>query len=530
MKHWMYGAVAAAALLAGCGGGGEDAGAPEANSGARQAAAAFDDIVLRAGDPATARDALAAMALDGDGTALIQFGGRSLEGAKATFNDVVITVPGDDEPPISVASMVFEGLEMTGAGASFAQLRLSDVSVSPPDEDGALTVGDIELSNPTPALAAWVASVVNPDVEDAPFPSASELGFDGFSVTSLAFNSEELGDDGVVALGAIEVLGAGGDTVAQTRIKGLNLDFIEPDDQTPIKMQLDEFTISGVDIGFLEAIQAAGDDEDEMAQALLGAVYNDPTNPGYDAFEVSGLAFDIAGVAFALPTLNAFVDRDDQGRVIRNTTRPYTATFSADPDSELGAQVAEPLGLMGYEQLELKAGAVSTIDPDTDRVTFEAGSNYLSLTDGFTLRFGGDISGFSDYGQAVAKLGANGRQDPSALMQAFSLLSFHGLELSLEDDSIVDRAFNLASAQTGQDPSALRAQAQAMLGIAPLMAGDTGLDPAIITELASAVGGFLSEPGTLSIKVQPEQALTAQSFADPSSLTKDTLGFSASVN
>ncbi|MEL6210751.1 MAG: hypothetical protein AAFR44_11355, partial [Pseudomonadota bacterium] len=63
----------------------------------------------------------------------------------------------------------------------------------------------------------------------------------------------------------------------------------------------------------------------------------------------------------------------------------------------------------------------------------------------------------------------------------------------------------------------------------PMMAGGAGVDMNLVTEATTALSAFLQSPGTLTIKLDPETPLSAEMFAsleDPSSLTKETLGFS----
>jgi hypothetical protein len=111
-------------------------------------------------------------------------------------------------------------------------------------------------------------------------------------------------------------------------------------------------------------------------------------------------------------------------------------------------------------------------------------------------------------------------------------LVVHQFELSLDDDGIVDRALNAYAAQSGEDPAAVRGQLSGMFAMAPMFAAGTGVDTKVITELATALSSFVTEPKTLTISLAPATPLKAQAFvdaaADPANpLTKETLGFSA---
>ena len=77
----------------------------------------------------------------------------------------------------------------------------------------------------------------------------------------------------------------------------------------------------------------------------------------------------------------------------------------------------------------------------------------------------------------------------------------------------------------------MRAQASQMMGMAPLMAQQAGVDVAIATELGTALSSFIQDPKTLTIMIDPEEPVSMESLStmeDPSMITKDYLGFSAS--
>jgi hypothetical protein len=118
-----------------------------------------------------------------------------------------------------------------------------------------------------------------------------------------------------------------------------------------------------------------------------------------------------------------------------------------------------------------------------------------------------------------------------AFQEAMGALEIGSFELKIKDDSLVDRIFNAVAAQNGQDPEQMRNQISQMMGMAPLMAQQAGVDSALASEFATAVSSFISEPKTLTIQLDPEESLSLgemSAMEDPSMLTKDYLGFSAS--
>ena len=166
----------------------------------------------------------------------------------------------------------------------------------------------------------------------------------------------------------------------------------------------------------------------------------------------------------------------------------------------------------------------------------DAKDNYFELVDGAKFSFGAKLGGYAAYSKAAASsldfdaLAEGAEPDPMAFQNAVSELDFYDFELSIKDNSLLNRIFNATAAQSGQDPEQMRQQVAQMAQMAPMMAQGSGVDMAMVSELSQAVSAFISDPGTLTIKLNPEEPLSAETLAameDPSMLTKDYLGFSA---
>ena len=89
MKYLLTG-VAAIAMLTACG----DNDKPDDGASSEYA---VQDITARAGDPATAPQALAAFALDGSDSTRLTFAGSDIKGDKAVFTDVTLLSADDDD-------------------------------------------------------------------------------------------------------------------------------------------------------------------------------------------------------------------------------------------------------------------------------------------------------------------------------------------------------------------------------------------------------------------------------------------------
>lgn len=573
MKKLMFSA-SALVLLAACGGGstGDDVAGNVADAGsaavesAEDALAALGNITLRGGDASKAEEALAAMSLTSSGDGRVAFESRDVDGATARFENVSITIPGeevdetivgDEDGPqldletdfdggvMSIGVVEFEGLDVTDAGATFSRMTFDGIEIVPNDPEEAeqtdFNVGQFELLNPSPEMAAWVASLMG-NGAPAPFPAGDALSFDKMSASDLSFVGDDP-DDGTSAdmsIASIDFGSAGQNRLGVAALKGLSVDVDDPNEDATFNLRLGSISVAGAQTGIINALSEAAEadvDEDEAAAAILGQLYANPVDPGFDRFELSDLAFEGEGVNFSLPTLDSFVNRRADGEPVGFVTEPYNITLSADPEGgEAGSELAGALGMIGFETIELTGKGKASYDPDADRLTLAAGDNTLELKDGFSMKFGGDFGGYKAYGAALqnldfAEMAEGGEPDPAFMQDALSALALHGLEIEIDDNSMVDRIFNLVAAQSGEDPQAVRNQAVGMIGMAPMMAGGMGIDMNIVTEATTALTAFLQSPGTLSIKLDPEAPLSAETFAameDPSALTKETLGFSMS--
>ena len=488
------------------------------------------ELTVRAGDPAEAAQALAAMSLSESG-GLLSFAGSTTDGASATFTDLTIT----GEDAVKVGSLVFEGLDMDNGQANFGKMSLNDITISEEGEDVEVKLGSIELINPSPELAAWLAAGLNG--QEAPFPSAENIVFDSWSINGLTGDFSDDEAEGTFGLEKIEIRDMADLNAAKAVISGLSLNGTDTSEGIDFDISLGSVSMTNIDASIVQAIQENIGDEEALMGAIMDVAYDDPMEPGYDSFSLDGLSIDVAGASFAIPSLVSGVERNAAGQPVKFVTQPYTMTLKADgAGGEVGEALLQGLSVVGYEELELKGAGVATYDPDTDIVSFDAGSNYIELVNGARFSMGGTIEGYSSYAREAASafnfddLAAGAEPDPMAMTNAMSQLTIHGFELSIDDNSLLDRAFNAAATSQGADPAELKSQIGMGLAMAPMMAQGSGVDMALVSEATSALSKFISDGGTLTIKLDPETPLSVASMMqnpDPAAYTTDSLGFTA---
>ena len=550
MKYLLTG-VAAIAMLTACGQKDkpEEAAAPSGMVFSQEKIPAFK---VHKGDSTTAAAALAAMSLETSGAGSVSWDDKQLDGDKAVFTDVTLVAAGDDPDDsdggmrfdadedsldldgadLKAATLEFDGLAMKDGQASFSRLLMSNVSLVPKDpedaDEGSGTIGSIELVNPSPETAAWVATLFT-DGKKSDLPEGAALAFDHFAVNDIDFQiHEDEGDQGAFTVKGIEVTGLKDQKAALIKLDNMVFDLAEASDGTTMKMNFGKLEMRGADLKTLTGATEEATDPEDVSN-MMSLASQDPANPGYESLEVDAFSMDLAGVKVDLPKLVSAVGHDKKNDVVAVRTDPFTVSLSTG-EGQYGEELGSQLALLGYEKVELTGSGYQTYDPSADLTTYVAGKNYWELKDGFRVDFSMKYAGAKAMAAAeqTQSLDAN---PTAALDSALENMVLHNFELKLDDNGFVDRAFSAYAAQTGEDPQAARNMVSSYLAMAPLMAAGTGIDAELLTEASASLSSFITDPKTLTIKLAPPEPLALSTLAnleDPSSITKASLGFEAS--
>lgn len=533
MKYLLMGA-AAIALLTACGKkDGGDAGIEASGSEIAQIVKP-GKVKARSGDPATASEALAAFSLTAEAGQMIEIEDQSLKGDTAHFEALTLTNPSGEK--FSIDKMEIAGLAMIDGAPSFSRVLMSDVTL-PEDDDGSSmgTIKSIELVNPSPALAAYFAEFIStkgnvPDGTLAP----EDISFDQFSLNGFNVTIDEAdGESGMISLANVDVFGANSDKVDSFSMSNLVMDITDPSDDMEIKGEVKKIELGGLNLKVLSGAAGQGLSVNGPSDLLSGLSTkghaDDPANPGYELFNMEGLEFDVSGAKLKMAEMHSSVKKDKQGRVTTVSTDPFKVTLEAG-EGKVGSQLAVGLASLGYEKVELSGEQLQKYDPETDIMTLVEGKNYYKLADGFRLDMSGKFEGMKAM-VAITEQAGDEKAAEAALLESLDAIVLHDFTLALDDNGIVDRAFNAYAAQSGQDPADVRAQVSGLMAMAPMMAGGSGIDPALVNEVTSVLSSFISDPKTLTLSFEPASPLAASMFTeldDPSAITKDMLGFSAS--
>ena len=586
MKYLLTGMIALT-LLTACGQK-DKAGGDGSRASVVYDAGDLAEVKVRSGDPATAGAALAALSLSESGAGRIAFAASDVKGDTAVFTDIVLSMPeeaaeaepsglseedlagmfsymdtdgdgiaddgsnmtiedlriemesvyGDSTPAVppvvKAAKLEFSGLAMVDGVANFGLMKLTDITITPgegSEENNTGKIASVELVNPSPETAAWVAGLLGKGGA-ADFPEGKALSFDRWVVKGVNFTLDDASGSGVFTLDSIHLSDLKDEKAGLFGISNLNFDFAEPMG-SDTKITLEGFGVRGVNYGlFSEAIEAGAGMTSDTG-ALASAIQADPANPGYDAISVKALKADIVGASVDMPSLESNVSRDKQGRATKVVTKPFTFTVAAR-DNPDGEQFAGMLASVGFEKLSFSGQGEALYEPDADIVTLPKGKNYWALENGFKLNFSAKYEGTKAIAALSTQPDALAGNSEEALNTLMDAVAVHQFELALDDDGILDAAINAIATQQGTDPAEFRKSLILPLSMAPMFASQMGIDQPVATELATALTGFLQEPKTLTISFAPKAPLKAQAFmdaaADPTNkkLTKESLGFSAS--
>ncbi|ACT60696.1 hypothetical protein [Hirschia baltica] len=533
MRHFMIGA-SAIALLAACGADDDPKSKSVAAVEKSLDSMKIEEVKLpkldfKAKDYGQTAEVLAALKLDGEANNLISFADSSTGKGGAVFKDVSIKPKDEDGPALIAKTMTFDGLNMTDEGPSFDRLVLADLSLADEEEGVNLSIGDISIVEPNAAASKFFAALIQgEEPEDiAPF---SEWAFDRLSLSNLSVVATPDDEEGTVSatIGELSMASLADAIAGQTLFSDIKIDFDIPEaGDFPIvgSLNLGTMSLSNLQTAIFDEFAEAGSDPEKLAgvNSAMMKNYTSPIDQGFDQSIVEDLSLSVSGLSFTMPKSATKVVRNSDG-VATGVVSPKTVMkLSADADGgQLGAQVAQALAMMDYSDLEMSIEAKASYDPETDETRYTDYS--LDFKDAFALSFNGGA-----YNLLEALKGMVSGDGDSPDMDAFNKVKLSDLEISLEDKSILDRAFKVAADMQGMEAAQVKSMATGMLAMGTMQASQSGADMELVNQTVNALTAFIENSGTLTIKLDPEAPISVGDFEDPSKMTVEALGFSATA-
>ncbi len=531
MRHIMIGA-SALAILAACGA--DDSPNDKAKDAVKSVSESLEisdikvpELKFKAKDYGQTAEVLAALKLDGESNEFISFADSSTAKGGAVFKDVSIKPKDENGKALIAKTMTFDGLNMTDEGPSFDRLVLSDMSLVDEEEGVNLAIGDISIVEPNAAASQFFASLIQgEEPEDvAPF---SEWAFDRLSLSDLTLSATPKEEDGSISatIGELSMSSLAEAVAGNTLFSDIKIDFDIQDGDMPMKgnLNLDKLSLANMQASFFDTLAEASSDPEAIAglNEKLMADYTSPIDQGYDQGVVEGLSFDVSGLSFSMPRSATKVVRDKNGVATQIVSPKTEFKLSADAEGgQIGAQLAQALAMLDYTDLEFAVEAKASYDPETQETRYD--DYVIGMKDGFELSFNGGAFGLLDAMKGLS----SGEPGEAPNMDALSGMKFSDMEISLEDKSLLDRAFKVGAQMQGMEPAQLKSMATGFLAMGSMQMNQSGVDTAIVNQVVGAITTFVEDSGTLTIKLAPEAPIAMSDFEDPSKLTVESLGFSA---
>ena len=472
-----------------------------------------------------AQAAIAAMGLDTSDANEISFDRGRFSGGDYVFTNVVFHIDDDEDgeagkdgeddfnvsfdgEELHVDEMRFSAPRIASDGrVMFDAFSMSGMSASGDDGEG-MSIDLIEIVGPNAEFAAMIAEGFANLGEGN--DEGIELGDDPFDRVALRGLRvvDESDDMTTVSLGSMVLEADDRSNTARFEMNDLLVD--SQDGNEPVHVSLGEIRVEGISTDTTDEWFTAL--ENDNMPAFMNSYMNAATvNPAaiFSEFVLSDFALNAGGIDLSLASMTA--ENVERRGDVHSSATVERLHFSADAEHENGAQIAAGLMMLGYSELNMHAVTNTVYQPERGRA-YTDGDNYYVVEDAFRIDFSQDVEGYNEYTALMAEMVAEAAEhgddaSEDAAMAAMSALQVNEFSLSITDQSILDRAFGAMASQQGIAPEQARAQASALVLLGAASAGPLVPAP-LMTELTTAVSGFLNNGGSVTVGMRPTSPTT----------------------
>ena len=472
-------------------------------SPSRKALAKHFDVPDRSVSEDEAKQALKSLNLLDSSNDNLSWAKSAGKAGNYTYSDLAAK---SDDGTISIERAKLYGVHMEGETATFDRADFSGIEIYNKDDDITVTFADMSLARPTPAMAKSIINSLSNISDIGTDIDKDSMGFGAISMSDMRVKSAELnGGIDVMIWGEDETSG-----LADILIDDVAMEFNDDRGESG-KLKLGEFTATGLRSSLLNGIGGPT----SMA-GKFGSV-----GKNFDEVRLDNLVFDSSVVSLNTEGFAGKASEKNGVTTIKQVSQPFTIKLKDSPKSAQAAQAFAMVKELGFEELVFESSQTQIIDSNTDTVTVKDG--IVTMKDGFNLDYNYSASGVAEL-QNRLKTSKPGR-DFNAAMAAMTL---NGLQIRLEDKSIVDRGLKLAAQLQGTSPDTIKNQIKIASAGASLFAG-AGLEAALMGEMGTAVSDFFENGGTLSVVVDPAEPIAMSELANlkRSDMTIKELGFTA---
>ncbi len=466
--------------------------------------------------------ALSKAGLVDSGKGALSWAAQTEKDGAYTYTD--LTAKGENGEDLKVQELKLTGVHMSGDYATFDRLDLKGLTIL--DEDKTANIAHLSLANPSPKFGAAILNMIEnmETLEDLDMdvdmggdtPTFGALMMDGLKITDT---------DAVITLGN---LGWGEDTTSGKGLfllEGLNID-AETDDgkALPINLTLGSISAKGLDMAYFRGIgnKAIADGQHKMGTQNFG--FN-PFAKTFDSFALTDFDMSVDTLNLTSDGIVGKASLKGDITTITQSINPFSLSFSGEAQDPEIAKVQQSLSSAGFEKLVFSGASKTRLDKGAD--SFEVTDSFFRVDDAFNMTFNYAGTGL-DAVTAQLNQSENANQLSEAELDTLlSKIALSRFEMTLTDNSIVEKVLNIASKQQGTTPGLIKMQAKSGLMLMGL-AAQTEAQGEALTSLASAMGSFLDTGGTLKLSLNPSEPIAVSRLknAKPETLDPSEFGFS----
>ena len=440
------------------------------------------------------------------------------DGAAGNYSYNNLTAQSDDGL-ITISSAKLFGAHMDGDIGTFDRADFEGVKIHNEDEDVTMTVDALSVARPSPAMAKSIVLALSElseideldkDLDDA------KMSFGALALNKVDIASPE-------ANGKVEHIVWGMDAqtkLADMKLEGLNFKVTPKHENEEINVSLENFIITELNTQIYKAY-FDGPKLGRSPMANLGL-----WGKTFDTMRLDALDIDSNAFSFKTKAIEGKVKQKGDVTTIVQATEPMILKIK-EPSEQDGSfqqrQAYEAFAELGFDEMVFQSNQTSVMDAGQD--TMEVKNGLLTLKDGFDLSYNYQFGGANTAMKMMNTAAGSGSHQ--ATLDALKTMTLNDFELRLEDNSIVERIFNLAAKMQGSSAGALRTQAKLGLRLAPMAA--QGVEGEILGAVSGALSEFIEGDKTLSIIMNPKEPLPIASLTElkNGTTTFEDLGFSA---
>jgi hypothetical protein len=480
-------------------------------------------------------DALAA--LDGLGLSEVTEG-RVIDGSTVTYTDWRAT---DGDSEVTAGTVILRGVHESEEGATFDAIEMSDIRLleygdDNPDADAAedrtvVTDGTIEtlvLVEPTAEFAAdIIAALRGEEAVETPDPMEAldtDLDFRGLRVEGLSATVNEGVTTGTISLGQLVFGQDEKDDTLDVIIDTVAYDMATEGAPEPITLRMDGLTALGVQVDM--------DDSFGVGNPLFAMGALSPrAEPPYREVDFGAMTLNMSAFDLNMDGFEAKTEKSGDRMTLQSVLAPMVLRVKDATGTPL-APFMDVIRANDLDEITMKGSQTSTFDRRADRVSVT--DSQFEIDGG--LRFDCDYA-VEGLRAAADALEASGATPPdftsfeteeeidaylsqlsayeTAMADANANIKMAALDCVVQDvpdNSLVDRAYAVASEVTGRPVPVLKGSAKTMIALSSLTA-QSDFQRDLMDTLGTGLIDFLDTPGqTMQIRIAPDQPVAITTF------------------